>query len=379
MSEGNTTIQRPVSRRLLSIDVLRGLTVAFMILVNNNGNNALAFRMLNHAEWNGFTPTDLVFPTFLLIMGISMELSFPAREGLSRTVQAVGIARRFALLFLLGLIVNGFPFFHWESLRIYGVLQRIAVCYLLAALLQRIPAKIVAWIALVIASLAGYWALLRYLPVPGYGVPTHGFPLLDKDINIAAWLDRQIFPRRLFEGTRDPEGLLSDLPALGTTLIGLLAGAWLKTQFSARQKLRALLGSGVLMLLAGWLWSFSFPINKKLWTSSYVLFAAGWGLLLLALVFYVVEMRQWRDLWAKPFLVFGRNAITAYVFSELLSSVVSVLHVNPRQSIQQYVYAGVFVQLGTPAIGSLIYSVLFVLICFLPAAWLYRRHIFLRL
>ena len=379
--QAEVEVQRPTSKRILSIDVLRGLTIAFMILVNNNGNNDLAFRALNHSAWNGFTPTDLVFPTFLFIMGISMVLSFSARkkQGISTGQQLTSIVRRFALLFFFGLIVNGFPYFHLGTLRIYGVLQRIAVCYLLAALLQVASDRIAPRIALLALSLVSYWVLLRYVSVPGYGVPTHGFPLLDRNINIVAWTDRHIFPNRLFEVTRDPEGLLSDLPAFGSTLLGLLAGSWLKAARPTMQKVFGLVVSGVLMISSGLLWSQSLPINKKLWTSSYVLYAAGWSALLLALFYYLIEVRQWREQWTFPFLVFGTNAITAYVLSELLSSAVAVFHVNAQQSFQQFVYFHYFIHLGTPAVGSLAYSLLFVAVCFVPALLLYRRRIFIKL
>ncbi|NYF77938.1 acyltransferase family protein [Granulicella arctica] len=367
--------------RLLSIDVLRGLTVAFMILVNNNGNNDLAYRSLNHSPWNGFTPTDLVFPTFLFIMGISMVLSFSAHraKATSNAVMLTSIVRRFVLLVFFGLVVNGFPYFHLGTLRIYGVLQRIAVCYLLAALLQLVTDRIAPRVALFIAAVLGYWVLLRFVPVPGHGVPGRDFPLLDHDINLVAWLDRHIFPHRLFELTRDPEGLLSDLPAFGTTLLGLLAGAWIKQARPAGQKLFGLLGAGIVLVVAGLLWSQNLPLNKKLWTSSYVLYAGGLSMLLLAVSYYIVEIRQSRGRWTYPLLVFGTNAITAYVISELLSSAVSVFKVNQTQSFQEYVYLNYFMHLGTPALGSLVYSILFVAICFIPAWLLHRKRIFIKL
>ncbi len=369
------------SVRLLSIDVLRGLTVAFMILVNNNGNNDLAFHALNHSVWNGFTPTDLVFPAFLFIMGISMVMSFSVRKkhGATATQQLVSIVRRFALLVLLGLIVNGFPYFNLSTLRIYGVLQRIAVCYLLAALLQLWSEKMTPRVVLLLTVLVGYWILLRYVPVPGYGVPTHGFPLLDRNINIVAWTDRHILPGRLFEGTRDPEGLLSNLPAFASTLLGLLAGSWLQSTRSAGQKVVGLFLAGVLMILVGLLWSASFPINKKLWTSSYVLYAGGWSTLLLAAFYHLIEVKGARGRWTAPSLVFGMNAITVYVFSELLSSAVAVFQVNAQQSFQQFVYFSYFIHIGPPAVGSLLYSLLFVAVCFIPALLLYRQRIFIKL
>jgi predicted acyltransferase len=367
--------------RLLSIDVLRGLTVAFMILVNNNGNNDLAYRALNHSLWNGFTPTDLVFPTFLFIMGISMVLSFSAHraKATSNIVMLTSIGRRFALLIFFGLVVNGFPYFHLDTLRLYGVLQRIAVCYLLAALLQLVTDRIAPRVVLFFAAVIGYWVLLRFVPVPGHGVPGRDFPLLDHDINLVAWLDRHIFPHRLFEKTRDPEGLLSDIPAFASTILGLLAGAWIKQVRPAGQKLMGLFGAGVVLAVAGLLWSESFPINKKLWTSSYVLYAGGLSILLLAVAYYLIEVRQLRGRWTYPLLVFGTNAITAYVISELLSSAVAVFKVNQTQSFQVYVYSHYFIHLGTPAIGSLIYSLLFVAVCYVPAWLLYRKRIFIKL
>ena len=369
------------STRLLSIDVLRGLTVAFMILVNNNGNNDLAYRALNHSLWNGFTPTDLVFPTFLFIMGISMVLSFSAHrvKATSNAVMLTSIGRRFALLIFFGLVVNGFPYFHLDTLRIYGVLQRIAVCYLLAALLQLVTDRIAPRVVLFFAAVIGYWVLLRFVPVPGHGIPGRDFPLLDHDINLVAWLDRHIFPHRLFEKTRDPEGLLSDIPAFASTILGLLAGAWIKQARPAGQKLMGLFGAGIALAVAGLLWSQSFPINKKLWTSSYVLYAGGLSILLLAVAYYVIEVRQLRGRWTYPLLVFGTNAITAYVISELLSSAVAVFKVNQTQSFQVYVYSNYFIHLGTPAIGSLIYSLLFVAVCYIPAWLLYRKRIFIKL
>lgn len=352
-----------------------------MILVNNNGNNEKAFRALNHSPWSGFTPTDLVFPTFLFIMGISMVLSFRSRtqRGVTMTQHLLSIGRRFLLLFLLGLIVNGFPFFHLETLRIYGVLQRIAVCYLFAALLLLISDRVAPRVALCIALLVGYWVLLRFVAVPGFGVPTHSIPLLDPDRNLVALIDRHIFPGRLFEGTRDPEGLLSDLPAFASTLLGLLAGSWLRVAGTNRRRVLGFANAGVVLLCAGMLWSRSFPVNKKLWTSSYVLVAGGYSLLLLAACVYLIEQREWKGRWTVPFLVFGSNAITAYVFSELLSTTVATTPATAQESVQQFVYNHFFVYLGSPASGSLLYSLLFVAICFVPVLVLYRKRVFLKL
>jgi predicted acyltransferase len=369
------------SSRLASIDVMRGTTVAFMIMVNNNGQNELAYRWMNHSRWNGFTPTDLVFPTFLFVMGISLLLSAGAHRARKtpKPLLLRHILRRTVLLFLLGLVVNGFPFFHLETLRVYGVLQRFAVCYLLASLLQMLTARVSNYIALFASCLFVYWILLRWIPIPGHGLPGRDLPLLDPDLNLTAYLDRHIFPHRLFEATRDPEGLLSDLPSFATTLLGMIAGRWLVASRKESTKLLGMLGSGMLLLATGLLWSQSFPINKKLWTSSYVLYAGGWSLLILAVLYFAIEMKQWRGRWMSPWLVFGVNAIVAYVLSELLSSAVAVFQASAGQSIQQFLYQRYFQNIGTPALGSLIYSILFAALCWIPAWLLYRRHIVVKL
>jgi predicted acyltransferase len=379
-----TTMQNPgpgLKKRLASIDVLRGVTVGFMILVNNNGNNDLAYRALNHSPWNGFTPTDLVFPTFLFIMGISLVLSSARRlnEGTSRGHYMLHVVRRFLLLFLFGLIVNGFPYFHLHTLRIYGVLQRIAICYLLASLLLLVTRKLAPMVVLTLSLLVGYWVLMRWVPVPGHGMPVRDFPLLDPNINLVAWLDRHIFPGRLYEGTRDPEGLLSDLPSFATTLIGMIVGLWLQRPSSHKSKAVLFAAAAVVLLIAGYIWGFSFPINKRLWTSSYVLFAGGWSLLLLSAAYYVFEVRRIAAERAWPALVFGMNAITAYVFSELLSSAVANFHATPSASIQVWVYSHIFQPIVNPAFGSLVYSLVFVLVCWLVVLPLYRKKIFLKL
>ena len=220
--------------RLLSLDVLRGLTIAFMILVNNNGSEAHAYWPLEHAAWNGFTPTDLVFPTFLFLVGISTVLLHrrPPRAGVTA---AILLRPRPAPLAssstCSGLVVNSFPYFHLHTMRFYGVLPRIAICYLIVASLYLISPGWRSKAALAIAALVAYWILMRFVPVPGYGIPTRDIPLLDRDANLTAWLDRQIFSAsHLYERTRDPEGLLSTIPALATALLGLLTGIWLRTQ-----------------------------------------------------------------------------------------------------------------------------------------------------
>ena len=370
------------SKRLISLDLFRGATIAGMIVVNNGGNDA-TYWPLKHAEWNGWTPTDLVFPFFLFIVGVSIVFSFQARlaRGDSRVSLMLHAVRRSVTIFLIGLFLNAFPYFHIATWRIPGVLQRIAVAYLIAAVLTLYTTTYVR-IACVAGFLIGYWVLMRYMPVPGFGVPGRDIPLLDPDANLVAWLDRKLMMGHLYEGTRDPEGLLSTLPAFATALLGVLTGEWLRSPRSSRQKMTGMFLAGGIGIGAGELWNLWFPINKKLWTSSYVLFAAGMALVCLAVCYWVMDIREWNGAWTKPFLIFGSNAIAAYVISEVLGIAGSAFHVRGDHhqfiNYQQYVFRNIFASIHPAGLASLAYSLSFLFLCFLPVWWMYRRKIFLK-
>lgn len=376
-----TTVATPeatTSNRLLSLDIARGITIAFMIMVNNNGADAYApFR---HSAWNGWTPTDLVFPSFLFVVGTSIVLSFGKRfeRGVSKLRIAGSIVRRAGILFALGLVVNGFPHFPLATLRIYGVLQRIALCYAVAGLFYLWRRDAWSKVAAIVVLLVGYFVLMRYVPVPGFGVPTHDIPLLDPDRNLVAWLDRKLLPGRLYEGVRDPEGLISTLPAIATTLLGTLAGMWLRTGRARKQIGAGLLGAGVVCIALGELWNPIFPINKKLWTSSYVLFAGGCTLLLLGLLYWLMDIKQWRKGLTQPWIVFGTNAIFAYMLSELLASTFWSVHAG-NTTLWHWIYYHSFSYINPPGIGSLLYSIAFATVCWLATYPLWRRHIFLKI
>jgi predicted acyltransferase len=392
----------PAPHRWLSVDVLRGLTIGFMIMVNNNGGGNDAYWAMKHTDWNGFTPTDLVFPTFLFLVGISTVFSTQARlaKGDTKSSLLFHTVRRAITLYLLGLLVNSFPFFHLHTMRFYGVLPRIAVCYLIVAVLYLYSPSWKNKVALAIACLLGYWILMRFVPVPGYGVPTHQIPLLDKDINLTAWLDRQLFsPSHLYERTRDPEGLLSTLPAIATALVGMLTGIWLRSTRSIAQKARGIALASCACLLTGGLWNFTFPVNKKLWTSSYVLYAAGWSLLLLALSIYLIDIYGARRASTRadnttarnadidaltrrrfmPLLVFGTNAIAAYVLSELLPGALDFIHPQPHVPFLRWFYLELLHAIPYAPMASMVYCILFALICWLPIYAMYRRRIFLKI
>jgi len=377
--------------RLLSIDLLRGLTMAFMVIVNNNGSDG-AYRALKHAHWNGCTPTDLVFPTFLFLVGITTVFSTAGRieRGDSKASLILHVVRRSAILFLLGLLVNNFPLFQPASFRFYGVLPRIALCYLIVAAFYILSPGWRSKAAALAGCLVGYWVLMRYVPVPGYGVPGKNIPLLDPDINLVAWVDRHLFSAgHLYERVRDPEGLLSTIPALGTTLIGLLTGLWLRTSRTLAAKTRGIAAAGVSGIVLGGLWNLSFPINKKLWTSSYVLYAAGFSLLLLALFLWLADLRRAREGYARGrvaaladsfLLVLGTNAIVAYVLSELLGSALEFIHVTPRAELPHWVYLQIASVVPDVAFASLLYSLSYLAACWIVVyVFFYRRKIFVKI
>ncbi len=385
--------------RVLSIDVLRGITIAFMILVNDPGDWAHVYGQLDHAEWNGWTLTDLVFPNFLFLIGMSLIFSLQSRigRGDSRLTLARHIVRRAVILFALDLFLSGFPHFHLAHLRIYGVLTRIALCYLCAGLIVLMTRKVSRLAMITAALLVGYWVLLRFVPVPGFGVPTRDVPMLDRNGNLTAWLDRgvtaamqrTIHMGHLYRGTRDPEGLLSTLPAIGTTLIGSITALLMRSkQYTPATKRNGFAAAGVLSVLAAELWSRSFPINKNMWTSSYVLLAAGFSLLGLALFYWLVDMEHIQErsrvargaLW--PWLVFGSNAIVAYVLSELLVEVlvwIKVPYAGKSTTAMLWVYTHGFSHGRSTEATSVVFAVVFVAVCFVPNWMLWRRKIFVKI
>jgi len=367
------------SRRLLSLDVLRGLTIAFMIMVNNNGGSG-AWKEMHHAAWNGFTATDLVFPTFLFVVGVSLVFSTEARlrRGAAPRHLAWHMLTRAVVLFVFGIVVNNFPYFHWVHMRFYGVLQRIAICYVITSILALWTGKRI-WITTAVACLVGYWILMRYVPVPGFGVPTHDIPLLDPDRNLAAWLDRKLLAGHLYEGTRDPEGVISTIPAVATSLLGLLTGDWLRSARSPRSKVLGMLSLGILGVIAGETFNLWFPINKKLWTSSFVLLTVGLALLCLAASYWIVDARKWRGRWTTFFLVFGMNAIAAYGFSELISHCLDRFSAAGGLTWQEWLYQHGFAPLASPVNASLLYGISYVLMCWLAMWVLYRKGIFLKI
>jgi predicted acyltransferase len=359
----------PVGKnRLFSLDLFRGITIAAMILVNNQ-NGERGFHQLLHARWNGWTLADLVFPFFLFIVGVSLVFSFQSRlkRGETRGRLVLHTLRRSAVLFVIGLALNGMASLQPATWRIPGVLQRTAVVYAIASLIflfSETRAR-VAWMA---ALTIGYWIIMRYLPVPGHGVPGVNVALLHPDHNLAAYLDRKLMLGHLWQKTRDPEGILSTIPAVATALCGVLTGEWLRSDWTSQQKLAGMFCLGTAGVIAGQIWSLSFPINKNLWTSSYVLFTAGLALIVLALCYWICDIGEHQGLWSTPLLIFGTNAITAYVVSELLGGWFGLRGICSFHDIARH----------SARMASLLHSLVVLALSFLPVWWMYRRKIFLK-
>jgi predicted acyltransferase len=367
--------------RLMSLDVFRGLTILLMIVVNASGTGS--FAQLQHAEWNGWTLTDLVFPFFLFITGVSLTFSFASRleDGDSRLRLLPHILRRAAIIFAIGLVLNVFPRFHLAHWRIAGVLQRIAVCYLVASVLYLWTGVHTRWVAIA-AILAGYWILMRFVPVPGYGIPTVNIPLLDPDRNLAVWLDCRLMWGHLYEGVRDPEGILSTLPAIANTLFGIAVGEWIRgLRNDSTKLLRRLVTVGIACFVAGELWGMYFPINKKLWTSSYVLVTVGLAMLALAACYWFMDVKKLRGPWTVIPIVFGTNCIFAYALSEFVATAAAVFTIqldgNPV-SYKDAFTSFTFDNIPGADWSSLAYAIFYATFCWFFTWLLYRRRIFIK-
>lgn len=384
-------------RRLDSLDGLRGLAVAGMILVTDPGTYSAVYPQLLHAQWNGATATDMIFPMFLFSVGVAIALSFGSRiqRGESRMKIAKHVVFRSLVMFLIGLALNGFPDYQLHTIRIPGVLQRIAICYLFAGFLylglkvsqSKVEDSHRTWRlgSLTVLILIGYWAVLRFVPVPGFGTNR-----LDSLGYLGAYIDRAVFGiQHLWPYgttpsvgvTYDPEGILSTLPAIGTTLIGVLAGEILRSRRTLGAKAITLGWAGLVLFIAGILLNPVFPINKRIWTSTFVLLSGGLSLVVFAALFYVVDLKQWKR-GVTPLLVFGTNAILAFALSNIITILTDRIHVGsgiPPSTFHQWADVHLFASWLTPVNGSLVYALSIVLLN-ISLLWpLYRKRIYVRL
>jgi predicted acyltransferase len=390
----SSAISRP--QRLEALDVLRGLTIAGMIVVNDPGTWSAIYWPLAHGDelasehttgwypgksWvdaNGWTPTDLIFPFFLFIVGVSMMLSFAARRsrGDSRLELIRHAVRRSLIIVLIGWFIHLQPYFNFSQMRFPGVLPRIAIVYLCASVITLGTARRgrIAWIA---ALLTGYYAALRFIPVPGCDHSAW----MTQHCSLAGWVDRTLMAGHIYRADFDPEGLLSTLPAIATTLLGTFTGEFLRDAESPQHRIRGLAIAGVAGVIAGYAWHLFFPIYKPLWTSSYVLFTAGAACLLLAVCSWLIDLRGWRR-WDGPFVWLGSNAILVFALSSFFAKegfIFKITEGSHKIGIQAWIYRHWFAPLGRPENASLAFAICYLALWTALAWWLYRKKIFVKI
>lgn len=373
-------VDKVSANRLLSLDVFRGITIAGMVLVNNPGTWSAIYPPLQHAEWHGWTPTDFIFPFFLFIVGVAIPLAFARRveAGGSHKDLYIKIIRRSIIIFALGLLLSGFPHFDFTNLRVPGVLQRIAVCYLIVALIY-LKTDWRKQLAIAIGLLLAYWAMMKLIPVPGFGAGDLG-----KEGNLAAYVDRAVFGfNHIWKQAKvyDPEGILSTIPALSTTLAGVLTGSWIRSDRPQLEKVGGLFFAGAICVVIGWSWNPFFPINKPLWTSSYVMFTAGMALQFLGFCYWLIDVKGYKA-WAKPFVIFGVNALALYVFSGLLSRIFSLIPTTRMNggvgNLQTWIFEHLFLSWASPINASLAFAISYILFWLFLMWLLYRKKIYIK-
>lgn len=376
------SIQR---ERFLSLDVFRGMTICFMIIVNTPGSGATAFSPLEHAAWHGFTPTDLVFPSFLFAVGNAMSFSLDKYRQISNTAFLTKVFKRAALIFLIGYLMYWFPFFRYDSTghittapisntRILGVLQRIALCYLFASLLIHYLSTRAA-VVVSIALLIGYWILLLVS-----GDHAQPFSMLG---NAGLYLDKSIMgDSHLYHGEGipfDPEGWLGTLPAIVNVFVGYMAGRFIQQKGKGYETISRLMLTGALLIFLALWWNMVFPINKKLWTSSFVLLTTGIDLLLISALIYIVEIKNLNTAnWTNFFFVFGKNPLFIYILSEILVTILYMIHITSRQSFFNWINDVFFQVIAPGAIGSFLFAISYMLLCWSVGWWLNKRRIYIK-
>lgn len=371
--------------RFLSLDVFRGMTICFMIIVNTPGSGAIAFSPLEHAAWHGFTPTDLVFPSFLFAVGNAMSFSLGKYKEISNSAYLSKVLKRFTLIFLIGYLMYWFPFFRLDdaghitsapiaNTRILGVLQRIALCYLFASLMIHYLSTRAA-VIVSIALLLGYWFLLLI-----FGDHAQPYSMLG---NAGIYLDKFLMGNNhLYHGEGvpfDPEGWLGTLPAIVNVFIGYMAGRFIQQKGKGYETVSKLMLTGALLIFIALWWNMVFPINKKLWSSPFVLLTTGIDLLLISALIYIVEIKNINTAnWTNFFVVFGKNPLFIYILSEILVTVLYMVRVTPSESLFNWVNNVLFQVIAPGAIGSFLFAICYMLICWSVGWWLNRRRIYIR-
>jgi predicted acyltransferase len=374
--------------RLVSLDVFRGATVAGMMMVNNPGSWSCIYPPFRHAAWNGWTFTDLIFPFFLWIVGMAMTFSFSKRveQGADREQLLLHALRRAAIIFAVGLFLSGFPFgllfghhFSWAMIRIPGVLQRIAVCYFTASLIvlySNITWQ-VRWTAILLVV---YWLLAKLVPVPGFGAG-----VLEPRGSLAWYIDSILLSGHTWSGAPvpgfDPEGILSTLPAIATTMFGVLTGHFLRSERTPEEKTAWMFIYGNALLFVGLLMDNWLPINKNLWTTSYSVFMAGMALNIFAFCYWLIDVKGHKK-WAKPFQIYGLNAITMFALAGLIGRLTAIIKVTGPEgtpiTFQSFYYNLLFAPVGDPMVASFLHSVAFMVALYLIAYAMYRFNVIIK-
>lgn len=366
------------NQRLASIDAFRGFTIAGMILVLNPGNWKINYPILKHAEWNGCTIADLVFPFFLFIVGVSITYSLNKTkiDDLNRSTVYFKIIKRAIVLFLIGLFINSFPDFNLNEFRLMGVLQRIAICYAIVSILF-LNTNYLTQAIIAVLLLFVYWAIMAWIPLPNNIIDIYA-----KGENVANYFDKIVLKGLMgyYEKLGDPEGIISTLPSLSTTLFGVLTGHYLKLKKDFKTTGLTLFASGLVLFIIGLIWNNWLPINKNLWTSSYSTLTAGLALIIFSGFYYLIDGLNFQK-WSKPFIVFGMNAITVYVLSIVFGKVLRMLtfSVNgivyhPRSWLYECVLVEPFGKYG----ASLVYALLYIAF-WCGIMWIfYKRKIFIK-
>jgi predicted acyltransferase len=360
-------------KRLLSLDAFRGFTIAAMILVNDPGSWSHIYPPLEHAAWNGLTPTDLIFPFFLFIVGVSIALSYTKalQKGVSKKTLYRKILFRTFKIFMVGLLLNYIQHFKFSELRYAGVLQRIAIVFLFGSILfLNMKQRALLWTGGLILVL--YWLAMVLVPTPGYSKA-----MLEPGVNLAAWIDSLLLPGKLWQGTWDPEGILSTFPALVTCIMGIFTGQLILSKEKDDRKVIRMFTLGTAVAITGYFWGLFFPVNKNIWTSSYVLVTGGFAMILLAASIFRVDMLQKVKI-ARFGIIFGSNAIAIYVLADLLTFVFYGLPIA-GVGINEHFMSLADITFISPEFLSMIYALLYVGILFIPAWWLYKRKIFIKL
>lgn len=370
---GTVLTSPPASDRLISLDAMRGFTIAAMLLVNFPGDGEQVYHTLHHTIWNGLSFTDLVAPFFLFIIGVSIVFAYAKRleAGAPKGEMYRKIVVRSLKIFAVGMFLNLQPDFDVSNIRWTGTLHRIAIVFMLCAFIFLTTNwKQQAWLAVIL--LLSYWLALTQIPTPGVGRV-----MLEPGVNLVAWFDRLYLPGKMWQGTWDPESILSTIPSVVSGLTGMLAGRLLLTPLNPHVKVNYLMTAGLLSAAAGYFWGLIFPVNENLWTSSFVLVTSGFAALVLGAMYFSVDLLGYKRGTA-PGIIFGANAIAVYVIGDLLGVIFYRLPVGGLALNQQFQLALTSVGLA-PKFVSMLYGLLFVGINFVPAWWLYKKKMFIKL